>query len=242
MPNVVKNCEICGKIFIIPKKRSGQRTCGNSCGRKLQWQREDYRKYQSELMTKRNQDPEHIEKRNKSALENITYFNQHRENYPEGVERHREAARLNMTKRNRYPEYAANRNKATSITLGEVSRRRSRGEFPNYQRILYDKMLETYGSRLKYNYHIPLHELKDVTARRYMADIAIPDLHLVIEVDGWMHDRDYAVNYDKTREFNLSRLGWKVLRVKNNDVYHNLSLVISRIENWIENNSELPKE
>ena len=56
----------------------------------------------------------------------------------------------------------------------------------------------------------------------YIADFACVSLKLVLEVDGATHGSEAEMCYDVQREKHLRRLGWRVLRVTNEDVYRNL--------------------
>lgn len=60
-------------------------------------------------------------------------------------------------------------------------------------------------------------------------DIARPDVHLGVEVDGVLHDSTPAVHSDKHRDMAVAELGWQVLRPTTDDVERNLKSVVSRI-------------
>ena len=63
----------------------------------------------------------------------------------------------------------------------------------------------------------------------YIGDFACPMARLVIEVDGGTHSTPSEVAYDRSRDAYLRRLGWRVLRVTNLDVYRNLGGVLDEI-------------
>lgn len=65
--------------------------------------------------------------------------------------------------------------------------------------------------------------------RGYIADFYIPSWGLVIEVDGSAHDGAAASARDKKRDSDLSRLGFNVLRVTNDDVLNRPKSVMRRI-------------
>jgi len=48
----------------------------------------------------------------------------------------------------------------------------------------------------------------------YFADFACPSARLIIEVDGHTHDDDEAQARDRERQSWLERLGWTVLRFR----------------------------
>lgn len=242
-----KPCEVCGQLFTVPKKRPGQRTCGNSCGRKLQWRDENYRQYQSELTMRRNKDPEFTQKRNEALLKTINHFNSHREDYPDGVERHRESARvrmialnndlafkeahrLRMIERNKDPQFSEKRDRSSANSIREINLKRSQECYLNYQKLLYNRMLEELDIEIKYNHRIVLDVLEDIPNQWFLVDITIPEYYIAIEVDGWIHNHRRQVEKDKKRDYNLSRLGWTVLRIKNEEVIDCIDQVIKQIK------------
>ncbi|MGF1464206.1 MAG: endonuclease domain-containing protein [Maricaulaceae bacterium] len=67
----------------------------------------------------------------------------------------------------------------------------------------------------------------------YVADFACIGARLVIEVDGATHCQRHEIAYDRRRDGRLARLGWRVLRVSNSDVYENLDGVLRAISNVV---------
>lgn len=55
--------------------------------------------------------------------------------------------------------------------------------------------------------------------KQYYADIYIPSLRLVIEVDGGYHFTDNQKRLDANRSAGIRRLGYHVCRIKNRDAY-----------------------
>jgi len=53
----------------------------------------------------------------------------------------------------------------------------------------------------------------------FVVDFACPAIHLVIEVDGPSHDQPEQRGFDAMREDYLADRGWRVLRVKNHEVF-----------------------
>jgi very-short-patch-repair endonuclease len=51
-----------------------------------------------------------------------------------------------------------------------------------------------------------------VAGARYYVDIAFPEAMLAIEIDGRVHDRYEAFEYDRARQNDLVLQGWRVLR------------------------------
>ncbi len=67
-----------------------------------------------------------------------------------------------------------------------------------------------------------IHNLK-IRANRfhtYYGDFAFPSLNLIIEVDGSYWHKDS--NYDELRDKRLLKAGWKVERISDLDLFHNL--------------------
>ncbi|MBI5222654.1 MAG: DUF559 domain-containing protein [Candidatus Magasanikbacteria bacterium] len=63
-------------------------------------------------------------------------------------------------------------------------------------------------------------------------NLIIPhQLKLIIEVDGGIHEEQ--VGYDNKRDDWLKEQGYKILRLKNEDVIYNLDLVLNQINNFI---------
>ena len=63
----------------------------------------------------------------------------------------------------------------------------------------------------------------------YIADFACVPAKLVVEVDGDSHGSDTGIEYDRRRNAYVEALGWRVLRVWNEDVYKRLDTVIEGI-------------
>jgi very-short-patch-repair endonuclease len=62
----------------------------------------------------------------------------------------------------------------------------------------------------------------------FVADFYCPAAKLIVEVDGPIHDQQ--VEQDAARTDYLNALGYRVLRLRNEDVLTNLSAAIARIE------------
>jgi very-short-patch-repair endonuclease len=57
---------------------------------------------------------------------------------------------------------------------------------------------------------------------RYFADFVCRERRVIVEVDGGTHSTDAEVASDAKRTSELGREGYRVFRVSNDDVYHNL--------------------
>ncbi|MGD9615506.1 MAG: endonuclease domain-containing protein [Alphaproteobacteria bacterium] len=66
----------------------------------------------------------------------------------------------------------------------------------------------------------------------YFADFVCRDLHLVIEVDGGQHADSAA---DGERDATMRRLGYRTIRVWNNDVLNNIEGVLYMLKAELEN-------
>ena len=79
------------------------------------------------------------------------------------------------------------------------------------------------------------HRLMGLSFRRqmpisgYIVDFACPLHKLVVEVDGSQHGNAADREYDCSRTEQLQSLGWKVLRVWNDEVLNNIDNVCSGI-------------
>ena len=63
----------------------------------------------------------------------------------------------------------------------------------------------------------------------YVADFACIDAHLIVEVDGSVHDGNEAQATDAMRTRNLLALGWKILRFNNDAVLYRTDEVLNDI-------------
>lgn len=53
----------------------------------------------------------------------------------------------------------------------------------------------------------------------WVADFACPAIHLAIEVDGPSHDTPDQQAWDEMKTEYLRKSGWRVMRIKNADIY-----------------------
>ncbi|MEZ5997310.1 MAG: endonuclease domain-containing protein [Hyphomonas sp.] len=54
----------------------------------------------------------------------------------------------------------------------------------------------------------------------YIADFAVVSARLAIEIDGGIHDQEAVAISDATRQADLERMGWRVLRVRAEEALH----------------------
>lgn len=85
----------------------------------------------------------------------------------------------------------------------------------NYEKQLYHKLKRTFHNRVKAQ-HPYL-----INGKLYYADICIPSLKLIIEVDGGYHNTPEQRKKDKKRDEDFASIGYKVLRYSNEYVNTN---------------------
>jgi very-short-patch-repair endonuclease len=73
------------------------------------------------------------------------------------------------------------------------------------------------------------HFRRQVPMGRYYADFASHQGPLVVEVDGETHFTGYAPTYDAIRDTFIRNEGYRVLRISNHEVMHNLEGVMTAI-------------
>jgi very-short-patch-repair endonuclease len=64
---------------------------------------------------------------------------------------------------------------------------------------------------------------------KYIADFYCYEAKLVIELDGWIHEKADIKDYDKERQEAIEEFGLKVLRFTNEDVFEDLEKIINEI-------------
>jgi very-short-patch-repair endonuclease len=84
----------------------------------------------------------------------------------------------------------------------------------NAETILWSKLRGKQVDGLKFRRQHPI--------KSYVADFACVEVCLVVEVDGATHSTKEERDHDEVRTRVLSREGWRILRVSNNDIYKNL--------------------
>lgn len=64
----------------------------------------------------------------------------------------------------------------------------------------------------------------------YIADFVCLDKMLVIEVDGGYHAEREQQEDDEARTFNLEKIGFRVIRFKNEEILTDLEMVLTKIK------------
>ena len=70
---------------------------------------------------------------------------------------------------------------------------------------------------------------RSVVIGRFIGDFLCVSRRLIVEVDGAVHDA--RRDLDEQRDRTLAALGWRILRVRNEDVLTDLDAVLRRIVN-----------
>ena len=72
---------------------------------------------------------------------------------------------------------------------------------------------------------------RQVPIDKYIVDFVASDKKLIIELDGSQHLEEKNTIKDEERTIKLQVLGYKVIRIFNNDIYNNLDTVLEYIYN-----------
>lgn len=67
----------------------------------------------------------------------------------------------------------------------------------------------------------------------FIADFYCYDLKLVIELDGYYHEREEVKIKDEVKQKSLEKLGLTVLRFQNDEVFEDLGSILDKIEVYI---------
>ena len=67
----------------------------------------------------------------------------------------------------------------------------------------------------------------------YIVDFICRDHQLIIEVDGGYHSEPRQMESDEQRDIILQEKGYRVLRLKNEEILFDLSKVVNKIKNYL---------
>ena len=70
---------------------------------------------------------------------------------------------------------------------------------------------------------------RQVLIDRYIVDFYCPEIRLIIEIDGGVHDRTEQAKWDEIRDARLAELGYRMLHVRNEDVLNDPERFTERI-------------
>ena len=94
-----------------------------------------------------------------------------------------------------------------------------RGNLTASEKILWENLRRRQVAGFRFRRQYPI--------GRYIADFCCPEIGLVIEVDGGIHES--TLEYDANREDDISSTGYTVLRFTNEDVIRSARDVVRRI-------------
>jgi len=110
-----------------------------------------------------------------------------------------------------------------------ITARRLRRTMTPAERVLWKAVRNKRLAGLKFNRQHPLLVVIEGRETFVVADFYCHKLGLVVEVDGPIHDTQKA--NDKIREAAIERIGLRVIRFTNDQVYDELPLVLEAIKN-----------
>jgi len=85
-------------------------------------------------------------------------------------------------------------------------------------------------SKLKARQLVNLKFRRQHSVGSYIIDFYCAELRLGIELDGPTHE--FSIDYDQRRQEYLEKLGIKIIRFNNGDIYYHLDEVLSRIADF----------
>jgi very-short-patch-repair endonuclease len=71
--------------------------------------------------------------------------------------------------------------------------------------------------------------VRQASIRQFFADFACRERKLVVEIDGGTHSSDAEATADAHRDAELAKLGYRVIRVGNDEVYDNIDGVLETL-------------
>ncbi len=70
---------------------------------------------------------------------------------------------------------------------------------------------------------------QEPVGNRYIADFCCPDLRLIVELDGAVHDEDSQAAHDENRDGYLFSLGYEILRYPNDSILTEPGVILGEI-------------
>ena len=71
--------------------------------------------------------------------------------------------------------------------------------------------------------------VRQATIENYFADFLCREARFIVEVDGGTHGEPHEMAADAERTQVLEKLGYKIFRVRNGDIYDNINFVLDHI-------------
>ena len=97
----------------------------------------------------------------------------------------------------------------------------------NAEKVLWKRLRKRQIKERKILRQYPIYFDWQGKSRFFIADFYCAEKKLIIEVDGIIHN--YNIEYDRIREEILELLGYNVVRIKNENVLHNLEEVLDKL-------------
>ena len=102
-----------------------------------------------------------------------------------------------------------------------LAARRLRAEMTAAERLLWQALRRRAVDNLRFR--------RQHAVGSYVLDFCCPEVKLAVELDGGIHDDDDQAAHDAERTHWLEAYGYRIMRVRNEDVTADLSAVIERI-------------
>ena len=97
----------------------------------------------------------------------------------------------------------------------------------SYPEEFFTKIIENEFNDKNYEYNLPFYTWK--------LDFAWPHKKLCIEIDGSQHENEKQANSDLRKDEKLQKEGWKVLRIRWLDIFHDTKDYINQAKEFIDN-------
>lgn len=104
-------------------------------------------------------------------------------------------------------------------------RRELRNSMPNAEKILWERLRRRQIKNKRF--------LRQYSVGKYVIDFYCPEIKLAIEADGDTHNSSEEIEYDKYRQSEIEVFGIKFLRIKNDEIFGNIEMVLKKIETTI---------
>ena len=79
--------------------------------------------------------------------------------------------------------------------------------------------------------------VRQIAIDQFFADFVCRERKLMVEIDGGTHSTESEVRSDAGRDAELRKLGYRVFRVRNDEVYDNIAGVLETLLAELENES-----
>ncbi len=101
-------------------------------------------------------------------------------------------------------------------------RRELRNNMPKAEKMLWEKLRKRQIKNKRF--------LRQYSVGKYVIDFYCPEIKFAIEADGYTHNSEEGIEYDKIRQSDIENLGIRFLRIKNDEIFGNIEDVIRKIE------------